>query len=171
MFDFNEYKRRIVSYSKLSNIKVLVNDAQHHEIIGKMRFCGYLISVSITCDCYNGCAYVRPIIIIGENKVNYIGDKEFYAIKNEINYGLSNCHHMQYNGIFCVGGVSSEKVEGVGLRFTDLNSTDSLRETFLGFKCIDTAINWLYNPNLSKPIEKLCIYFANKKALYAVNHL
>ena len=114
---------------------------------------------------------MRPKIIIGENKVNYIGDREYQNISNEIVYGLSNCNRMKYNGIFSIGGVSTDKVEGVGLRFDDLNSTDNLTDTYLGFKCIDTVINWLYNPNLTKPIEKLCIYFANKKALYAVNHL
>ena len=171
MFDFNEYKRRIVSYGKLSNIRVLKNDSQHHEIIGNMRFCGYLISVSVTCDCYNGFAYVRPLIIIGNKKVKYVGDKEYENIFGEIIYGLSNCNRMRYNGIFSIGGVSTDKVEGVGLRYDDINVTDNIKETSLGFKCIDTALSWLNNPNISKPVEKLCIYFANKKALYAVNHL
>lgn len=169
MFDFNEYKRRVISYNKLSNIKVLVNDAQHHEIIGDMRFYGYLISVSVTCDCYNGYAYVRPKIIIGNNKVRYIGDKKYEIIYNEIVYGLSNCNRMRYNGIFSIGGVSTDNVEGVGLRFDDLNSSDALQDASLGIKCIDTAINWMYNSNLIRPIEKFCMYFAEKKALYALH--
>lgn len=170
MFNFEEYKRKIVNYGKLSNIRVVKNEQQHHEIIGYMYIDVYKILVSVTCDCYNGYAFVRPIFCIGESSVKYIGDKEYESIELEIFNGLRNCYHMRYNGIFSVGGLWTENVEGCGFRYDDLKMTDDLRETNLAFRCLDEAINWLNNPNLKGPIIKYCKYFDKKQALYALKH-
>ena len=103
-------------------------------------------------------------------KEKYIGDKEYESIELEIFNGLRNCYHMRYNGIFSVGGLWTENVEGCGFRYDDLKMTDDLRETNLAFRCLDEAIKWINNPNIKGPLTKYCEYFDKKKALYALKH-
>lgn len=170
MFNFEDYKRQIKRYPKLSNIRVVKDEAQHHEIIGYMYISCYKIIVSVTCDCYGSYAFVRPVFCVGDKDVNYIGDKVYYEVERELFNGLANCYHMKYNGIFTFGGIWTENVEAYGFRYDDLKMTDNLTETSLAFRCLDEAIKWINNPNLRGPLAKYCEYFDKKKALYALKH-